>query len=291
MAISNTGKAAAQRPLKWHLRERRGTIAVTYGLSLAANGFSLLYPFLIGIAINGLVAGRPMMLLPIVGVWCAHIALDAARQIFDTRLFSKIFRDIAVMMTDPEKRQDQDDGSTSEQVNMAREYIEFFEWQIPSLLTLFVTLFGSIIMLFFYDIISGIIVTLLLIPIYVIVRWLTRQSIQLNRSINDQKEKQVEVIASRRNRPIKRHFGRMARWEIRLSNADATGWTLSELFSLLVFVAVLYRLASVPDATAGGIFAGVAYLLKIVEQLDYLPDAAQDIGRLIDINRRVDGKA
>jgi len=263
---------------------------MTYGLSLAENGFDLMYPFLIGIAINGLIAKQPIMLLPLIGVWCTHIAVAAARQLYDTRLFAKIYRDIGISMTRKETRSGQNDGMTSEQVNMAREYIDFLEWQLPALITLFVGLVGSVIMLFFYDIVSGLIVTALMIPISLIVRWLTRQSITFNQSINDQKERQVEVIARGNTRGIKRHFGRIARWHIRLSNSDAIGWTLSEIFSLVAFVAVLYRLASIPDATVGGIFAGTAYLLKIIDELDALPDAAQDVGRLMDIRQRLDGQ-
>jgi len=146
-----------------------------------------------------------------------------------------------------------------------------------------------VVLLFFYDFISGAMIAGLLLPVAAINIWLARRSFQLNRAINDQQERQVEVITLGLLRGLKRHFGRIVRWRIHISNADAAAWTAAETLTMLAVLAVIWRLAGLPDANAGDIFAGVAYLLRIIDALDLLPGAVQRIGRLADIRRRMAG--
>jgi|GEM_PF-1040445 len=278
----------AQAPMASHLRQKRLQIMLTYMLSFLENGFDLLYPFLIGLAINGLLASDATALVPLITVWLTHIVVSGGRQIYDTRLFAKLSADIGTALSVVLKERGRDDGEISAQVDMAGEYVDFFETEIPALVTILVSLFGSIAMLVYYDWVSGALIGALLVPVGIINWWLARKSVLLNRSINDQQERQVETISLGMLRGLRRHFGRIARWKIGLSNADAFSWIAAEILTLCAFIIVLYRLAGLSGATVGTIFAGIAYLLRILDDLDMIPDAVQQLGRLIDIRRRID---
>lgn len=79
----------------------------------------------------------------------------------------------------------------------------------------------------------------------------------------------------------------MAKWRTRLSDLDAASWSLAELFTLLAVIVVLYRAAAGDTATAGSIFAVLSYALRIQGTLDEVPAFVQQIGRLVDIRRRI----
>jgi ABC-type multidrug transport system fused ATPase/permease subunit len=270
-----------------HMRCARWRIGFTYGLTAIENIVELLYPLAIGFAINGLLAQQPSTLWPLAALWFGHIVLAAGRQLYDTRLFAPLYAGLAVDMANAQRSAGQSAGEVTARVDMAHEYVDFFETDIPRLGAVAISLIGGVALLTSFDPLSGGIVAALLLPVAAINLWLARRSIRLNRSINDQQEQQVDVIALAGLRPLKRHFGRIARWRIRLSNADAASWTLAETITLGAVLLVLWRLAGLPDATAGSIFAGVAYLLQVIDSLDHAPDATQQISRLIDIRRRM----
>lgn len=270
-----------------HIGCARWRIGFTYALTAAENILELLYPLAIGFGINGLLADRPTDLLALAALWFGHILLAAARQLYDTRLFAPLYAGLAVDMAHAQREAGQPTGEVAARVEMARDYVQFFESDVPRLGAVAISLIGGVVLIAHFDRVSGGIVAALLLPVAAINLWLARRALRLNRAINDQQEQQVDVIAHAAARPLKRHFGRIARWRIRLSNADAASWSLAETITLGAVLLVLWRLAGLTDASAGGIFAGVAYLLQVIDALDHVPEAVQQIGRLLDIRRRM----
>jgi ABC transporter transmembrane region len=274
-----------------HIGCARWLIGFTYLLTAAENILELLYPLAIGFGINGLLADRPTDLWPLAALWFGHILLAAARQLYDTRLFAPLYAELAVDMASAQRGTGQSTGEVAARIDMARDYVEFFETDVPRLGAVAINLIGGVALIASFDLVSGGIVAALLLPVAAINLWLARRSYRLNRSINDQQELQVDIIALAGLRPLKRHFGRIARWRIRLSNADAASWSLAETITLGAVLLVLWRLAGLPDASAGSIFAGVAYLLQVIDALDHAPDAVQQISRLVDIRRRMQSRS
>ena len=275
------------RVLARHFRGKRWQISATYSVLALENIFDLLYPLLIGIAINGLLAGEPISLAPLAGVWLAHIVIGAARQIYDTRLFSAIHANVA---SDLAARID-DEGSglsrVSAHISMSKDVVDFYEFDVPTIATVTIALIGAIILMFFYDMIAGLMVLGLMVPAAAMNRWLGKRSLRLKRLLNNQFERQVTKLTA--HHPVRTglHFARLRKLKIGLSNAEAISWSAIETVTLVVSLAVIARLAMLPDANAGSIFAGVAYLLRIIGELDRVPELIQRIARLADIRRRL----
>lgn len=142
-------------------------------------------------------------------------------------------------------------------------------------------------LLFLYDIKAGAIMAGVLVPVGIINAIMGRRALKLNTALNDQAERQVDAVSSGRRRAAHLHFGRLAQWRIRLSNIDVASWTLAECFTLVATIAVLFQVASIPGVLAGDIFASLAYVLRIIDSLDEVPHTVQQIGRLIDIRKRI----
>ncbi len=266
---------------------RRGRIALTYTLTLVENLFELSYPLAIGIAINGLLQGDHVALAPLVSVWLLHILIGGARQVYDTWLFSSLYADIAADIVVLQREAGYEVSEVAARIEMASEFAGVLETDIPEMVKAFVSLVGGAALLYLYDGLAGLIMTMLLVPVIIINTVMGRRALGYNEALNNQSEQQVGVIAAGRRQRARLHFGRLAQWRIRLSTAEAASWTFAELFGLTACVLVLIRLASMPGLLAGDIFAGLAYVLRILDAIDEVPGVVQQAGRLYDIRRRI----
>eukprot|EP00439_Symbiodinium_sp_Y106_P088086 s1_g622.t1 len=268
---------------------KRSTLAIafTYSLSFLENLFELAYPWAIGIAINGLIAGEMNLIWPLIAIWLAHTGVGAFRQFYDTRLFSRLNARMSSKTVRDQRQEGAEVSEISARVDMVEELIEFLEHEMPVLLALVVGLVGSLVFLAFYDLGSGLVMLALMVPILIINAVTGIRAYRNNIELNSEWEKQVETISDPRPRRWHVHFGRMAKWRIRLSDLDATSWSLAELFTLAAIVIVIFRAASGEGVIAGDVFAVLSYALRVEQNLDEVPSFVQQVGRLVDIRRRI----
>lgn len=266
---------------------RRGQMSFTYLLTLLENVFELMYPWAIGIGINGLLVGKWQNLLLLVGIWLAHIIIGAFRQLFDTRLFARLYADMATDIVTLQSAQGEEVSEISARVEMADEFITFFEAEMPVILATIASLIGSLFLLFFYDIWAGLIIAGLFIPVSLINFLMGRKALKINNDYNTRWEGQINIIESPRRRATGLHFKRLAQMRIRLSDLDVLSWSFTGFFMMVATLLVLVRVASAPGVLAGDIFASLAYVLRIDDALDNVPALVQQGGRLLDIRARI----
>jgi ABC-type multidrug transport system fused ATPase/permease subunit len=170
---------------------------------------------------------------------------------------------------------------------MSRELVDFFEREVPTIVTAGLGLVGGIAMLLWYDRMVGLIAALLLVPVLTVYTAMGRRAHRLNKDLNDETEREVNLIARGRPGPIASHFRRRGRLRVRLSNAEAGSWSLVELFSITAVVLVLLRMTALPGVQAGELYAMLAYVWRVLECLDQVPAVVQRLARLVDIRRRL----
>jgi ABC-type multidrug transport system fused ATPase/permease subunit len=174
---------------------------------------------------------------------------------------------------------------------MSREFVTFFEKDMPVVLNAVVTIIGSAAILFYFDLVVGAVAALLFIPVAIINRRYMRRSLMLNQGLNNQLEHEVQVIEAAQGEAVTRHFAEVRAWRVKLSDADAFNWTAIEGLSILVFLLVLLRVAYMPNADVGSIFAIFVYVWRLMEKLDMMPQIVQQLMRLKDIRRRIEAGA
>jgi hypothetical protein len=247
----------------------------------------LSYPWATGLAINGLLAQDYRMIAPVMIAWVLHTAIGCGRQMSDTRLYTAVYNSI---VTDTVLRQRQsgiEPSKVAARSAMSREFVTFFEKDVPVVLNTTVSIVGSAI-LFCYDLVIGAAAALLFIPVAIINRRYMRRSLMLNEGLNNQLEHEVQVIEAAQEGAVARHFAEVRAWRVKLSDADALNWTAIEGQSILVFLVVLLRVAYMPNADVGTIFAIFVYLWRLMEKLDMMPQIVQQLMRLKDIRRRIE---
>jgi ABC-type multidrug transport system fused ATPase/permease subunit len=266
----------------------RSRIVVTYIVTLAENLFELCYPSLTGLAVNGLLKHDFTGLGLLLGVWFAHTATGVFRQSYDTRVFSLIYTDLATHTVSEQETMGVSTSQIVARSSLSREFVNFFERDVPATVNSVFGLLGALVLLFFYDAWSAGFCLFLLIPLAILNRRYSSRTLALNRRLNNQLEREVTVLTRRNPSRVLGHYRLLAKWRIGLSDAEAMNWGVMELFSIVLSAAVIIRIASLPHIEPGTIYAMLAYLWNFISSLNHVPTLVQQLSRLKDIARRMD---
>jgi hypothetical protein len=272
------------RPFRWR-------IAFTYALTVIEDLLELSYPWATGLAINGLLAQDYRMIAPVMIAWVLHTGISCGRQMYDTRLYTQVYNTIVIDTVLRQRQSGIEPTRVAARSAMSRELVTFFEKDMPVVLNAVVSIVGSTAILFYYDLVIGAVAALLFLPVAIINRGYMRRSLMLNEGLNNQLEHEVQVIERAQEAPVAGHFAEVRAWRVKLSDADAFNWAAIEGLSILVFLLVLLRVAHMPGADVGSIFAIFVYVWRLMEKLDLMPQIVQQIMRLKDIRRRIEAGA
>jgi len=114
------------------IRVRRAAVAGTYSLALLENVCTVAYPALTGRAVDDLVRREFTGLTMLVAVWLVHLVLSVARQRIDTRVFMRLYAEIASHLVRVQQTQGHGTSKVSARVEMVRDIVGFFEKEVPA---------------------------------------------------------------------------------------------------------------------------------------------------------------
>lgn len=270
------------------MMRHRGQLLLTYILfSLEMLG-SLLRPYFLGEAVNDLLKGSYHGLIILSIVHLSWLIIGTLRHRYDTRTYSAIYT--TLVTTFLKRRFAQKDVSRlSAHSTLAREFVDFLEFDLVYVIEAAYNLLGSLVLLYFYD--SSVVLVCLgvLLPVMAISYVYGRKMQKLNRLKNDELEQQVSIISSGDQQAIKKHYGSLRKWQIRISDQEAWNFGFMEL---LVMVAIGLSLLVSKNTLSAGVLAGSLigiynYILKFVSGLDTIPYTVQRLTSLNDITRRI----
>ncbi len=270
----------AVRPYSWR-------IGLTYALTFLEDLLELSYPWATGLAIDGLITHDFHQAIPIVLAWMGRASIGCFRQMYDTRVYTQVYNDIVEDTIIRQRSAGIEATSVAARSAMSREFVSFFEIDVPVVITSLIHIFGSAIILFWYDMTIGALAALLFIPVYLVNKVYIRVTTRLNRGLNDQLEKEVIYIERFQRPEVREHFTLVRQWRVKLSDAAAYNWTIIEVLSILVFIAILLRATVLPESETGDIFAILVYVWRLMEGLDHVPTIVQQLTRLRDISLRI----
>lgn len=162
--------------------------------------------------------------------------------------------------------------------------VGFFEADVPAMFSQVVTVIGSLVMLFTYDLEAGFIAMAVLLPMGLVNAWYWRRALRLHRGLNDQIEREIEAARPLR---LRRHFGRVRRWHVQMSDSESWTWTVTELATIVALVVLLIDFTRSPAFSAGAIYAVLAYVFDYLQGLDSAPALVNNVARLRDIRARL----
>jgi ABC-type multidrug transport system fused ATPase/permease subunit len=285
--VGGAARAMSDRPLRGLFAAHRVKLSLTYLLFNVENLLRLAQPWVLGLAINHLLNDSSFGLLLFVGQHLAHLLVSSLRQIYDTRVFTGIYTELATSLIAEQRGREVGTSRVAARSSLSREFVEFFEHSLPLVIKSAYSVVGALVMLAFYDLSLVPICLGLLLPAVVLNRIYSRRTLDLNRNLHDELEEEVDVIEHNHSSAVRRHFDAVAAWRVKLSDCEALNFGTMELFVLGVMVLALLRTCSLPSATPGEIFAVFRYLLMLLMGIDSVPKLVQQVSRLRDLSERL----
>lgn len=266
------------------LRPFRGPLAFTVSLVVVESVGWLLFPLVIGRAIDSAIGGSVRGLVELVVLSVATVGVDVFRRVYDSRAYAKVY----VQMSEELAARQSGTGTSAKtaRLGMLGEVVEFFENSLPTLVSSVLGLVGTVAILsaLSLPIFAGcMIVVVATVAVY---GWTGKFTTRFNEGYNNEYERRVEIVDSGNPARVARHIRRIMRWNIKLSDLEAANFGI-----LWVLMAAL--LAYSVHATArdtveyGGVVAVVMYVFQFIESVAMLPLFYQQWLRLREIVGRL----
>lgn len=263
-------------------------LVLTYVLfSLEMLG-TLVRPFFLGVAIDDLIKGSYHGLIELCAIQAAWLIIGTVRHMYDTRTYSAIYVSLVTQFISRQRYQG-DVSKLSAHSNLAREFIDFLEFDLVYVIEAVYNILGSLILLYYYDASVVILCVSVLVPVVLLSRIYGKRMLFLNKQKNDELEKQINIISNSDYHAVRSHYTNLRTWQIRISDQEAWNFGFMELFVLIVLAASLIITNShAGTGLAAGSLVGIFfYVVNFTKGLDTIPYMLQRLSSLSDITRRI----
>ncbi|HEX4875081.1 MAG TPA: ABC transporter six-transmembrane domain-containing protein [Chitinophagaceae bacterium] len=275
--------------LKHIMLQHRNRLVLTYILFSIEMLGNLLRPFFLGLAVNDLIKGSYQGLILLSAIHFGWLLIGTIRHRLDTRTYSAIYTALVTRFL--ARRYNKSDVSKlSAHSNLAREFVDFLEFDLVYIVEAVYSIFGSLALLFVYDTSVVLVCLGILLPVVAISYLYGKKMKTLNKQKNDELEKQVDIISTGNTHLIKQHYDNLRKWQIRISDQEAWNFGVMEV---LVMVVIGLSLLITNKTAGSGIEAGsligiYSYIQRFVSGLDTIPYTVQRFSSLHDITKRIE---
>jgi ABC-type multidrug transport system fused ATPase/permease subunit len=274
--------------LKKILFENKFKLIVTYILFTLEMMGALFKPYFIGQAVNDLMISSYKSLYIFLGLHLMWALVGMLRLRYDTRTYSTIYNSIMLKFLS-EKTDKQDVSKLSAHSTLTRELTDFLEYDLVYILEAIYNIFGSLILLYFYDVKVVLLCMAALIPISILSKYYGKKMSVLTHEKNNELENQVDTIATFDQTQIKQHYESLQKWQIKISDQQAYNFGIMELFvAVLVGISLLISTRPGVQVLNEGELIGIYfYILKFNTGLETVPYILEKYANLKDIIERI----
>ena len=275
--------------LRQIMKQYRYRLTLTYILfSLEMLG-NLLRPLFLGIAVNDLIKGSYSGLILLSTVHFSWLLIGTIRHRLDTRTYSAIYSSLVTKFL-ARRYNKSDISKLSAHSTLAREFVDFLEFDFAYVVEAVYSILGSLILLFFYDTSVVLVCLSILLPVTGFSYLYGKRMNKLNRQKNDELEKQVDIISTGNNHLIRQHYDNLRKWQIRISDQEAWNFGIMEIMVMVVIgVSLLITKKTAGTGIEAGSLIGIySYIQRFVSGLDTIPYTVQRLSSLNDITRRIE---
>lgn len=274
--------------LKHIARSHRKKLLSTFSLVAAENLLLMIYPVIAGIAINAVIEGSLWLALSYALLVLVVWGIGSARRAVDTRAFVRIYADLAVPVILNQRNSQHSTSTTAARVALSREFVDFFEYHLPTFITALFSIAGSVLMLLVIEFWSGVIALLILLGFASVLPRYMKANDRLYFRLNNRLEKEVDLIEHARRHRLVKHYGLVSRLRILISNREALSYFALGLAMCVLFGATLTLFTLKGYGSAGHIYAVITYMWTFATSLDDGPRLVEEYSKLKDIGKRVD---
>lgn len=261
----------------------RRKIMATMSLLTAERLCAVAVPFVLGVAINDLIDGSYRGIWLLAGLEIFILVIGTGRRLYDTRVYAGIYTDIADRVA---KRTATSVTKRAARLQLGRELVDFFEWELLQLVSAGIGIVGAFVMLVYLLPTVGAISIGVATVIGIVFVLSKRRMLGLNKLLNNELERQVTMLEREKEFSRRMHLGRLARWRIHLSDLEAMNFAIAELLlAALIIGAVVITINT--GMSVGEVFAVLTYLIDLAEGMLVLPWTYMQSIRAQEIGSRI----
>ena len=265
----------------------RWKILFTFALVTLEALTGILFPLLIGIAIDGLLEYSSDVVLDLSIAEVAALIGGSARRFYDTRIYSGIYCRITPEMIQNETNKDASVSRISARTGLLTEFVEFLENSMPEMINALISVVGilAIIATLNIDVFFACLSILgLIVFIYTITG---KFNYKLNTKYNNQLEKQVDVLTARDSIAIKSFYQELMRWNIKLSDLETMNYFVIWVGVIAVFIYTPITVIGAGVLSYGLVFSIIMYVFDYTGSIVSFPLFIQQVIRLKEISARL----
>lgn len=246
-------------------------------------------PIVIGWGVDDLLNGSYDGLTKLAILLGSLLIVGASRRFYDTRAYSEIYREVSENLYNNEVNKGSSTSKISARVNLFNEFIQFLENSIPGIMDQFISLFGTLIIIYFINFYVFLVCIGVLIFTMIIYKLSESRIYDINFETNDQLEREVDLFSKRDRGDVKKHFSILANLRIKSSDLDTVNFSLVWIGLSLLLLYTIYEITSSGNSSFGEIVSAVMYVFGLVESLIAFPIYYMEIIRLGEITKRFEG--
>jgi hypothetical protein len=254
--------------LRETFKANRKWILFTYSIMLAEFILFALMPWLLGMAVDGLIEKNDNNFYLYGALSVVGLVVGIFRRQMDTRVFMGIWKRQAVEAIDSMKRREVDGPKIISRYRLVGTFAEFFESTVPTAVGAVVDIIVAFVVLFSTLYWGGLVpfcTALVAMGVYYAV---AKRILVIDRSLQKLKEKTDEKILEPEE-SVEPEFEGMKRDWIRRSDMEALSWGLNDLFWVICEVFTVYWLLSTGESV-GTVMAAIVYVDRLFSRTSML---------------------
>lgn len=274
--------------LKVMFKENWKSIAFSYSLFMVNSILLVMYPKVLGDSIDHLIAKDYSYIWYLVSTFVAIMFFGYISRIYDTRIFSGIYRRFASIETRKQLENDVETTKINGRLTLMHYIVNFFERDMLTVLNTVIGLVGAI---YFLSLVSLPIVGFLLITSVLILGvtfYYSPKIANITSQYNDLSEEQTDVISTRKISSINNLLKRGQRLSIKLSNIDAkfSIWIQAIVYGSVTALLTYYVMYN--KVTVGSVFSTYRYMFDFCNALLGMPTIITSYINIKDVVKRLE---
>jgi ABC-type bacteriocin/lantibiotic exporter with double-glycine peptidase domain len=247
-----------------------------------------MYPKVLGDSIDHLIAKDYSYIWYLVSTFVAIMFFGYISRIYDTRIFSGIYRRFASIETRKQLENDVETTKINGRLTLMHYIVNFFERDMLTVLNTVIGLVGAI---YFLSLVSLPIVGFLLITSVLILGvtfYYSPKIANITSQYNDLSEEQTDVISTRKISSINNLLKRGQRLSIKLSNIDAkfSIWIQAIVYGSVTALLTYYVMYN--KVTVGSVFSTYRYMFDFCNALLGMPTIITSYINIKDVVKRLE---
>jgi len=267
-------------------KEFKLPLMLIYLYTLVAQLLFLVEPFLLGKAIDGVLAGSYIFLCILLFVYVIQNIFMYKRMVYDTKVYTTIYNKIIFQYL----KTDQNSHASTKiaRTDMAHNVINFLENDIQYFIMSIMSLVGTLFFIFMQDVATGFVVAIGIIPVVFIVKMLYSKIAQATKVGFNQYERKIDILTKGDRSEIDTFFLRRRKIMISGSTLQGKNWfALNTSKSIFLILALIVFTSGKTTLTQGQTVSMFSYLNQFLISLLSIPIGVETITRIKDVIGRI----